>query len=82
MNNLVIASLFILAGCGSTFAEIYNDGVPATTNIPLAKYPSVDSDSKATFKLFAPDAKDVKVDICGKKYDMIRDEDGETVCLP
>lgn len=76
MNNLVIASLFILAGCGSTFAEIYNDGVPATTNIPLAKYPSVDSDSKATFKLFAPDAKDVKVDICGKKYDMIRDEDG------
>ncbi len=76
MKNLVIASLFILAGCGGISAGTNPYGVAASTNIPLAKYPSVDSDSRATFRLFAPDAKDVKVDICGKKYDMTRNEDG------
>lgn len=52
------------------------EGVPAVTNIPEAIYPCVDDLSRATFKLYAPDAKDVKVDICGRKYDMIRDDAG------
>lgn len=52
------------------------EGIPAQTNVPEQAYPCVDTQSRATFKLFAPDAKDVKVDICGKKYDMTRDADG------
>lgn len=49
---------------------------PASTNIPKAAYPCVDKDSRASFRISAPEAKDVKVDICGKKYDMTRDADG------
>lgn len=52
------------------------EGIPASTNIPEAVYPCVDSLSRATFKIFAPDAKDVKIDICGRKYDMAHDESG------
>ena len=50
--------------------------VVATTVIPEAQYPRVHPDGKAEFRLHAPGAKDVKVDICGKKYDMTRDADG------
>lgn len=49
---------------------------PASTNIPEAMYPCVDSKSRATFRIHAPEANDVKVDICGKKYDMALDADG------
>ena len=50
---------------------------PASTNIPQVAYPCVGADSRATFKINAPEAKDVKVDICGKKYDMVKDENGQ-----
>lgn len=52
------------------------EGIPAATNIPEAAYPCVDSMSKATFRVFAPEAGDVKIDICGRKYDMIRQDNG------
>lgn len=52
------------------------EGIPAATNIPEAAYPCVDSLSKATFRVFAPEAGDVKIDICGRKYDMIRQDNG------
>ena len=44
--------------------------------MPEAAYPRVDDASRAYFRLAAPEAKDVKVDICGKKYDMTRDDKG------
>lgn len=52
------------------------EGVPAETNVPEAKYPCVDEESRATFRIFAPEAREVKVDICGKQYPMQRDEKG------
>lgn len=60
----------------SAYAATPAEGVPASTNIPEAIYPCVDSSSRATFRIHAPEALDVKVDICGKKYDMTRDADG------
>lgn len=51
-------------------------GEPAVTNVPEAKYPCVDADRRVSFMLHAPEAKDVKVDICGRKYDMTRSADG------
>lgn len=50
--------------------------VVAKTNVPEAAYPRVDGQNRGHFRVYAPDAKDVKVDICGKKYDMQRAEDG------
>lgn len=57
-------------------ANIPAEGTPAVTNVPEAAYPCVSDDARATFRLFAPEANDVKVDICGRKYDMKRDQDG------
>lgn len=37
---------------------------------------TVDSNRRAHFSLLAPEAKKVQADICGKKYDMVRDEKG------
>ena len=39
------------------------EGMPAVTNIPEAVYPCVDSLSKATFRVYAPEARDVKIEI-------------------
>ena len=37
-------------------------------NVPMAEYPKVDEQRRALFRLYAPEAYDVKADICGKKY--------------
>jgi len=50
---------------------------PATTNIFLAEYPAVNHETReAIFKVVAPTAQQVQVDIAAKKYDMTKDEEG------
>jgi len=49
---------------------------PAETNIPEAQYPRVNENSSASFRISAPDAQNVQLDICGKKYPMIKGADG------
>lgn len=70
----LLASLAVF-GAGATLTPA--EGIPASTNVPEAAYPCVDANDCATFRIFAPDAMDVKVDICGRKYDMTRGEHGE-----
>lgn len=77
MKRTVLSLLLtaILSGgnaFGANEAEIFT----ATTNVPEASYPKVGTDRRAHFRIHAPEAKDVKVDICGHKYDMTRDNDG------
>ena len=50
-------------------------GVPAQTNIRNAKYPQILPDNRVVFKIKAPQATKVQIDL-GKKYDMVKDEDG------
>ncbi len=52
------------------------DAVTAETTIPGNEFPKVDSERRAYVRLFAPQAKRVELDICGKTYDMQRDEKG------
>lgn len=52
------------------------DASVAMTNVPEAKFPKVTPDGRGIFSVFAPEARDVKVDICGRKYDMKRDDKG------
>lgn len=42
----------------------------------MAEYPKVDEQRRALFRLYAPEAHDVKADICGKKYPMTKDNTG------
>ena len=52
------------------------DAVTAETTVPGNEFPKVDSERRAYFRVVAPDAHRVQVDICGKKYDMRRDQQG------
>ena len=77
-NEMKKIALSILAAmtASAAIASPATAGTPASTNIPEAAYPCVDSLSRATFRIFAPDAHDVKLDICGRKYDMAKAADG------
>ena len=48
---------------------------PSTLNIPGAPYPCVYPDHRATFRLVAPDAQKVQVQV-GKDFDMAKGDDG------
>lgn len=77
MKKIMLTFLGIIAAVLSAVAlERPAEGVPASTNVPEAAYPCVDSLSRATFRISAPEARDVKVDICGTRYDMTRDDNG------
>jgi enterochelin esterase-like enzyme len=50
--------------------QVPADAVTAETTIPGNDFPKVDSQRRAYFRLQAPQAKRVVVDICNKKYEM------------
>jgi enterochelin esterase-like enzyme len=50
-------------------------GTPAATNIRTAKYPQILPDNRVVFRLKAPQAQKVQIDL-GKKYDMVKDTAG------
>ncbi len=51
------------------------EGVPASTNIPGVKYPQILPDNRVLFRVKAPDAQKVQIDLM-KKYDMVKDTGG------
>ncbi len=58
-------------------APVYPDGTTATANnIPGNGYPRLDAQRRAYFRIEAPQAKKMVVDICNKKYEMKRDNNG------
>lgn len=67
--------LLALAICAAPFVSA-DEITSAQTNVPEARWPAVDAQGRCHFRLHAPEAKDVKVDICGRKYDMTRGDDG------
>jgi enterochelin esterase-like enzyme len=72
----------LLVGCGVVWGQTADDSKPAATNISGSEYPRVHADSSVSFRLYAPDAKTVQVQL-GKKYDMVRGDDGTwTVTVP
>ncbi len=52
-----------------------DEGKPAPTNVMGAEYPKVHADLSVTFRVKAPDAKKVQVDL-GRLWDMERDSEG------
>ena len=59
----------------STFNKYSVLGLPLSTNVRNAKYPQILPDSRVMFKIKAPDAQKVQIDL-GKKYDLIKDGEG------
>ena len=56
--------------------EVPADAVIAETTIPGNDFPKVDKEGRAYFRIQAPQARKVIVDICNKKYDMLPDGKG------
>jgi enterochelin esterase-like enzyme len=50
-------------------------GTPAPSNVRGAKYPQILPDGRATFRVTAPDAKMIQLDLA-RKYDMIKNSEG------
>ena len=59
----------------SKFDEYSPLGIPASSNVRRAKYPQILPDSRAVFRIKAPDAQKIQLDL-GKKYDMVKDTAG------
>ncbi len=59
----------------SKFNQYSLVGMPASTNIRNAKYPQILPDNRVIFRIKAPDAQKVQIDLV-KKYDMLKDTGG------
>ena len=59
----------------SKFGQYTILGTPAPTNVRRAKYPQILPDNRAIFRIKAPDAQKVQLDLV-KKYDMGKDTSG------
>ena len=61
--------------------EVPADAFIAETTIPGNEFPKIDKEGRAYFRIAAPDARKVVVDICGKKYDMQPDGKGNFMAV-
>ncbi|HSO85579.1 MAG TPA: alpha/beta hydrolase-fold protein [Draconibacterium sp.] len=59
----------------SAFDKISMTGTHAETNVRSAKYPQMLPDGKAIFRIKAPEAQKIQLDL-GKKYDMVKNDEG------
>jgi enterochelin esterase-like enzyme len=61
--------------CTAQNNDLYKDSKPASTNVPGVKFPRVDSQLRAIFRVEAPHAQKVQLDL-REVYDMVKGEDG------
>src|SRR4029079_2811635 len=59
----------------STFSKYPVVGAPASSNVRSAQFPQILADHRVIFRVNAPDAQRVQIDL-GKKYDMMKDTGG------
>ena len=75
-NDLYMFSQFLFKAVDpKTFPSFTVLGSPASTNVRSAKYPQILPDNRVVFRMKAPEAQKVQVDL-GKKYDMMKDAEG------
>ena len=81
MKHLILAAM--MAACCTEMAaqgmgkESFPEGsYSPVTNVNRMGYPRVLADNSVMFKVQAPEAKLVQIDLCGKKYDMTKQADG------
>jgi len=75
-NGLYMFSQFLFKDIDNSTLTRYSIlGTPAKTNINDSQYPQVLPDNRAVFKIKAPDAQKLHVNV-GKKYDMVKNAEG------
>lgn len=73
--NCIMAAAAFLAALSAN-AQVKEDFVPSPNNQPDKEYPMVNSERCVRVRVEAPDAKSVKLDIGGVKYDLVKGDDG------
>lgn len=75
-NGLYMFSQFLFKPVDTTQFSSYTIlGTPASTNVRAAKYPQILPDNRVSFRINAPAAQKVQVDL-GRKYDLVKDTAG------
>ena len=75
-NGLYMFSQFLFKPVDNASLTKYTVlGSPAATNVRSAKYPQILPDNRVVFRVKAPSAQQVQIDL-GKKYDMVKDTAG------
>lgn len=75
-NGLYMFSQFLFKPVDpSTFTHYTVLGTPAATNVRNARFPQILPDNRVVFRLKAPQAQRVQIDL-GKKYDLSKDTGG------
>lgn len=59
-----------------TLEAIVNSTIPAPSNMHGCSFPRLDKNNRAYFRIYSPNVRRLQVDICGKKYEMFKDESG------
>ena len=79
---MMLAAMLTAAVCTQVAAQGFNrESFPEgsyspVTNINRSGYPRVLTDNSVMFRVVAPQAQNVQIDLCGTKYDMQKSEDG------
>lgn len=76
--NVALSTVLCLSAI-SVQAQVKEDFVPSPNNQPGHQYPMVNSERCVRVKINAPEAKAVKLDIGGVKYDLKKGEDGQWI---
>lgn len=71
-----IIFFFIIAAIDMILPAQTLPGSISITAVQGSLYPRVDMNHVAYFQIYAPQAKTVQVDICSKKYDLVKDSSG------
>ncbi len=75
-NDLYMFSKMLFKQLDSDkFSSITVLGSPASTNVRSAGYPQILPDNRVVFRIKAPEARKVEIDL-GKKYPMVKDAEG------
>lgn len=78
MFTLMLTAVFSIQAVAQGFQrEIFPEGsYSPVTNVNRNSYPRVLSDNSVMFRVNAPQAQNVQIDLCGTKYDMVKSEGG------
>jgi enterochelin esterase family protein len=75
ITTAVLFFILMILLIGKVSAQEVESGKPAVTNIAGVEYPRILDNLSVVFKIKAPDAKKVQIDL-GKLYDMTKDDQG------
>ncbi len=84
MMKTLVSALFFAGAIGLSAQPVSDrpatpPGERSALSVRSSQYPRISSDNRASFKIKAPEAKRVQIDL-GKKYDMVRNAEGEWTC--